>query len=346
VDLLILILPLSISYFSDVRGWACDNVRQFEVVTSSGSIVLASPTENTDLFWALRGGGGSNFGIVTRFDLVSFDQTDLWTNTLIFPGAVTPSVLNLFTDLTVTGLPTDPGAHTYFALTYMSALGGYAGITSFYHATVPSPADSIPAIFKPFQSLPAIVNTTAVANVTTLSLGISEPYRLRTTWWDTTVAATSAQLLVDIVSIFEGFVSKLNATASVDGQPAITPFLVFQPISVNILQQMQKNGGNALGLTPEDGPLFIVQISSRWSNRDYDCLVETESRKSIAKIESIAKERGLFNEFKYMNYAGKSQPVFPGYGEASERRLKEVALKYDPDQLLQKLWKGYFQLGA
>ena len=47
-------------------GMAVDNVLRFSVVLANGSAVEASACENVDLFWALRGGGGGTFGVVTE----------------------------------------------------------------------------------------------------------------------------------------------------------------------------------------------------------------------------------------------------------------------------------------
>ena len=47
-------------------GLAVDNVLEVDIVTADGNLLTANACNNTDLFWAVRGGGGGTFGIATR----------------------------------------------------------------------------------------------------------------------------------------------------------------------------------------------------------------------------------------------------------------------------------------
>jgi FAD/FMN-containing dehydrogenase len=49
-------------------GLACDSILSMEMVDAAGQVRHVSETENPDLFWALRGGGNGNFGVVTNFN--------------------------------------------------------------------------------------------------------------------------------------------------------------------------------------------------------------------------------------------------------------------------------------
>lgn len=50
-------------------GFSTFNIRSARIVTADGELRTASPTENADLYWALRGGGPGLFGVVTEFEL-------------------------------------------------------------------------------------------------------------------------------------------------------------------------------------------------------------------------------------------------------------------------------------
>ena len=58
-----------LSFLSPAHGFACDNYRAIDVVLPSGELITATRTNQySDLFRALKG-GGSRFGIVTRFEV-------------------------------------------------------------------------------------------------------------------------------------------------------------------------------------------------------------------------------------------------------------------------------------
>lgn len=88
------------SFYSARKGFACDNVVNFEVVLASGEVINANATDNTDLFQALKG-GQSNFGVVTRFDMQGFEAPDLWGGVVQYNKTTGPQHIEAYINWTV-----------------------------------------------------------------------------------------------------------------------------------------------------------------------------------------------------------------------------------------------------
>jgi FAD/FMN-containing dehydrogenase len=80
-------------------GLAVDHVESVDIVTADGKLRHASATENPDLYWAVRGGGG-NFGIVTNFEfrLHPMPDREVVSGSLAWPLARARDVLDVYAD--------------------------------------------------------------------------------------------------------------------------------------------------------------------------------------------------------------------------------------------------------
>jgi FAD/FMN-containing dehydrogenase len=99
-----------IGWLGRTHGLSCDNLLSVDIITADGHLRTASASENADLFWAVRGGGG-NFGVVTSFEYQLHPIEPLVTaGLLVWPRPMALDVLRAYRDFTQ-GAPENASAY-------------------------------------------------------------------------------------------------------------------------------------------------------------------------------------------------------------------------------------------
>lgn len=101
-------------YLSRRYGLSCDNLISADVVTADGRMLTASATENQDLFWAIRGGGG-NFGVVTSFEFRLHPVGTVYAGPVLYPLEKADEALRFFT-VFMAGAPRELSAFFAFLI--------------------------------------------------------------------------------------------------------------------------------------------------------------------------------------------------------------------------------------
>jgi FAD/FMN-containing dehydrogenase len=318
-----------ISHHTNALGLACDNVASYEIVLASGRIFTASPSSHPDLFWALRG-SGPNFGIVTTFHYSTFSQGPMFSSKRQYNDSSIPALFTAFSNAVIAA-DHDPKLAHFVSI---ALVAGQRFTSTKLEYSTPVSLASPPPILSEYLAIPSLVETSLNTSLalTTPSLSNSMPPGFWATMWSASFAL-STPLMLRLADLF---------FAVAPSMPATTPSQAF---SVPALRAMQKNGGNALGLHPKDGPVVHVLLYMSWEDRESDEGVRRVAEKFMGDVKEAARDAGVKREYVYMLYSSAAQDVLRGYGSVNWERLREVKRKYDPGGVWGGLVRGHFGFG-
>jgi FAD/FMN-containing dehydrogenase len=297
------------------HGLALDNLISARVVLADGRVVTASASENDDLFWALRGGGG-NFGIVTEFEFRVHEGGSVLAGIALHPFAAARDVLRRWRDLEATApeefsgsallltFPQDPNAPEPLRGAALVGVGGvYAGAGPAAETAV----GSLRAYGPPIADLFKVTPYNEVQRMADFAF----PLGFRNYWKSSYLKGMSDGAIDVLVDHFERVPS---------------------PNTVIVLEH---NGDGALERVPETATAFGHRgwpynfiVTSAWSNP-----AETERNVTWTR-ELFAAMRPFMADALYVNYIGDegADGVRAAYGSKYER-LAMLKAKYDPDNL-------------
>ncbi len=285
-------------------GMSCDNLIGAEVVTANGDVIEVNESQNADLLWGLRGGGG-NFGVVTRLDMRLHPVDTVLGGMIVHPIDRASDALRAVREfnktapdaLTIhTALMTDPDGNRIVA--YVCCFNGDPDegrnvLQPLIEWGPPVAVDLNPIPYPVMQTI----------------LDEGFPPGLNVYWTGDFIETLSDDVIETLVARF--------------GE-------VTSPLSALVVEQF---GGASRRVTAEDSAFvhrsadYNIAIISRWSDA-------SDPDPHISWARGVRAAIAPHSAGVYVNYLGiedGEDRVRAAYGTDAYARLAELKAKYDPE---------------
>lgn len=291
------------------HGLTCDNLTGADVVTADGRLLSANAAENSDLFWALRGGGG-NFGVVTAFEYRLHEAQPIIGGLAVYPGDRLKDMLDFYRDYTANApdhVETQAGA--MIGPPGSPVEGQVAGWMAICHSGPQAEGERLVAPLKAFG--PPVMDFIGPMSYSALQ-----------TMFDAGMAVTSRNYWRSsfVKELGDDVLDSLVAHAADMPRPGTLLLIEHMGGAINRIGEQETAFANR-------GALYNVSVLSSWLDPDAD-------ERNIAWTRKFGDELNSFSTGgAYVNYMANSdnpEAVRAAY-EANFERLVTVKRKYDPD---------------
>jgi hypothetical protein len=302
------------SFMSRKYGLSANRVRAVEIVLADGQLTRADREHEPDLFWALRGGGGS-FGVVTAIELELFPISEIYAGILWYPVERAGEVLHAWRELTHGRLPdelTTVGRIVHFPPIpeIPEPVRGQSFATvEAYHVGDPATADQLLAPLRALGPVNDTIKTISMPELSGVHLDLDHP----------------APNGGDGLMLAELPPQAVDEWVAVAGAETQFPLLSVQ------LRHLEGEFGRA---RPENGAL--ASIDAKYAMYANGVAATPELATAIhGQVEKVKRAFGPYAaRHMYLNFAETNRPAETFWAEHAYRRLQRIKAAVDPDDVI------------
>ncbi|KAH9890763.1 FAD-binding domain-containing protein [Xylariomycetidae sp. FL2044] len=310
--------------FPGLYGLGADQIKGVEVVLADATVVHVHDRSHPDL-WQVLKGGGSNFGIVTRFDIQTYPQIKTQYTVNIYDSSDYVNIMQAIAELHG-AMEDDPkiGTFAYVNPTFVVVGLFYAEWT-----------DERPQAFERFFSMKSLMTTavpTTNGSMKDLVDAIGTGFPIARRQYASQASKVDSDFYVAVYEHYQQVVQKYPAAGNLSYS--------IQPTPTAAIDAGEDRGKNILGLdrVPQSWWAFVAE----WEGEQNDSVAQEAIDELYQGMQRLGHEKGAWLDFVFMNEGKWTQDVLGSYGASNVRKMREASAKYDPDGVFQHLQQdGY-----